>query len=383
MIDIHKMTVLIVDDMIAMCKSIHTMMRVIGYGKSFLFANTGQDALDMLHKDSIDLVLLDYNMPGITGAEVLNHIRENRDLRDLPVLMVTAHAYGDYVAEAAESEIDAYLLKPLTVKLLEEKISLVVEKANNPPPMVEHLKKAMNLEDEGDIDAAVEETKLAMKADPHSSRPIRDLGYYCLKKNDLKEAERWLLKAAEMNYLDVFACHYLGELYLKLNDIEKAQHYFEKAMKISPRHLSRGINFGKTLVQRKMIKRAIQVFDEALKLSKSTIELKEEIADFCIEEGASEYAVKLLEPILKEKPNRVDLFFKLGKALEDSGDIKKAVVYLVKASGVDKKNLEIKIHLAKDYLTLGKPIFAEKILKKVLKTNPDNLLAKELYKQCV
>lgn len=382
MIDIQKMTVLVVDDMISMCRSIQAMMRVIGYGRNFFLAHNGKEALDILKKEPIDLILLDYNMPGMSGAEALNHIREDRDLRDLPVLMVTAHAYGDYVAEAAESEIDAYLLKPLTVKVLQEKISLVVEKANNPPPMVDHLKKAMGFEDDGDIDAAVEEVKLAMEADPHSSRPIRELGYYCFKKNDLKEAEMWLLKAAEMNYLDVFAFHYLGELYLKVNNIEKAQHYFEKAMRISPRHLSRGINFGKTLVQRKMITRAIQVFDEALKLSKSIIELKEEIADFCTEEGAGEYAVKLLESIIKERPNRTDLFFKLGRALENSGNIKKAVSYLVKAAGMDKKNVEIKIHLAKDYLTLGKPIFAEKVLKEILKANAKHKLAKELLKQC-
>jgi len=152
MIDIQKMTVLIVDDMITMCKSIHNMLRVIRYGQKFFFAYSGKEALDILQKGHIDLVLLDYNMPGISGAEVLSHIREDRNLRDLPVIMVTAQAYQDYVAEAAESEIDAYILKPLTIKLLEEKISLVVEEANNPPPMVDHLKKAMNFEDEGDID---------------------------------------------------------------------------------------------------------------------------------------------------------------------------------------------------------------------------------------
>ena len=382
MIDINEMTVLIVDDMVSMCKSIHSMMRVIGYGRNVLFAYNGKEALNILQKEPIDLVLLDYNMPVMSGGEVISHIREDRNLRDLPVIMVTAQAYQDYVAEAAESVIDAYILKPFTIKVLEDKISFVIEKANNPPPMVEHLKNAMNLDDEGDIDGAIREAKLAMKAEPSSSRPICDLGYYCYKNNDLKEAERWLLKAAEMNCLDMFAFHYLGELYLKVNDIEKAQHYFEEAMRISPRNLSRGINFGKTLVQMKMIPRAIGVFDQALELSRSTLELKEEIADFCIEEGASEYAAKLLESIFKEKPNRADLFFKLGKALENSGNIKKAVAYLVRASGVDKDNIEIKIHLGKDYLTLGKPIFAEKVLKKALKINPNHKAARELLRQC-
>ena len=382
MIDINEMTVLIVDDMISMCKSIHSMLKVIKYGKKCFYANNGKEALGILQKEPVDLVLLDYNMPEMTGAEVLSQIRGDRNLRDLPVIMVTAHAYHDYVAEAAESVIDAYLLKPLTIKALQEKISLVVEKANDPPPMVYHLKRAHSFEEEGDIDAAVSEAKLAMEAEPSSSRPIRGLGYYYFKNSNLKEAERWLLKAAEMNYMDVFAFHYLGELYLKTNDIEKAQHYFEKAMSISPRHLTRGINFGKTLVQMKMIARAIQVFDQALKLSGSTIELREEIADFCIEDEINEYAAKLLESIIREKPDRTDLFFKLAKALENLGNIKKAITYLVRADGADKKNIEIKIHLAKNYLTLGKPIFAEKALKKVLRISPDNLLAKELLRQC-
>jgi len=166
MIDIHKMTVLIVDDVITMCKAINSMMRVIGYGRNLLFAYSGKQALSILHKEPVDLVLLDYSMPGMSGAEVISHIREDRNLRDLPVIMVTGQAYHDYVAEAAESVIDAYVLKPLTIKLLEEKISLVVEKANNPPPMVEHLKNAMNFDDEGNIDAAIKEAKLAMKAEP-------------------------------------------------------------------------------------------------------------------------------------------------------------------------------------------------------------------------
>jgi CheY-like chemotaxis protein len=383
MTELNVMTVLIVDDHETMCRSIQKMMNVSGYGKKFFYANNGEEALAILHSKPIELILLDYNMPGMTGAEVLSHIRDDRELRDLPVLMVTGQAYGDYVAEAAESEIDAYLLKPLSIKLLEEKISIVVQNANNPPPMVQHLKVAKNLDENGDIDGAIKETEQAVKEDPGSSRPIRDLGYYYLKNNDLKNAEKWLLKAVKLNDLDVFAFHHLGELYLKLKKIQKAQHYFEKAMRISPRHLSRGIQFGKTLVQMKMTKRAITVFDEALSLTGSTPELWEEITDFCIEAGVNGYATKLLESILREQPHRKDLFFKLGKALEASGDSNKAVNYLVKAAQVDKKNDQIKIHLAKNYLNLKKPVWADKALKQVLKVNPDHEEARELLKKCL
>ncbi len=296
--------------------------------------------------------------------------------------MVTAEADMDFVAEIGESDIDAYLLKPINVALLEEKISFVVKKANNPPPMVYHLKKARDFEESGDIDAAIREAELAVEANPNVTRPIRELGYFYFIKNDLKEAEKWLLKAAKLNNMDVFAFHHLGEIYLKLNDIEKASHYFEKAMKISPRQISRGIDFGKTLVKMKMSEKAIQVFDKTLELSGSTFELREEIADFCINEGVDEYVVKLLESIVKELPDRSDLFFKLGKTLEKLGQTNKAATYLINAAGIDKENVDIRLHLAKSYLTADKTVLAEKPLKEILKISPDNKQAKELLKQC-
>jgi len=383
MIDLKDMTVLIVDDIITMCKSIHRMMKTIGYGDKFFYAHNGKEALRILSKDPIDLVLMDYNMPEMAGGETLSTIRRDRLLRDIPVIMITAQAYKDYVAEAAESYVDALILKPLTIKILETKVAYVVERANNPPPIVAHLRRAMDFEAEGDIDAAIQETRMAMEADPGSSRAIRELGYYYLKVNAFQEAEEWLLKAADMNYLDVIAFHWLGELYLKMDDIETAHHYFEKAMQISPRHLDRGINFGKTLVQREMIPRAIKVFNKAFKLTGNSVKLREEIADFCIENGAKQYAAELIESIVMELPDRTDLFFKLGKTLEEVGEIDKALMYLTKAEKDDTGNLDIKIHLAKNYLSLGKPIWAEKALKRLLRIDPEHEEAKGLIKRCV
>jgi len=383
MIDIKEMTVLIADDMPNMVTTIHSVMKVLGYGKRFMTANNGEEAWRILKKEPIDLVILDYNMPHMTGSKLLSRIREDRDLRDLPVVMVTAYAQREFVAEAAESEIDAYVLKPVTVKVLGDKVLGVIKNANEPRPMVYHLQRARRFEEDGDIDAAIGEARLAMEANPKSSRPLREIGYYYFKKDDLKEAERWLLKAAQMNSLDVFAFHYLGELYLKRDEIEEASKYFDKAMTISPRHLSRGIHFGKILIQRQEIEKAIRVFNKAISLSQTALELREEIADFCMEEGAKEYAAKLLESVIRADPTRKDLLFKLGVALEEIGKYSKALSYLTKAEKEDRDNLEIKVHLAKVYLVLGRPIRAEKALKEILKADPKNKKAKALLKECI
>ena len=383
MIDLNEMTVLIVEDIITMCKSMHRMMNTIGYGDQFFYAHNGREALRILRKEPIDLVLMDYNMPEMQGGEALSLIRNDRILRDIPVIMITAQAYQDYVAEAAESYVDALILKPLTIKLLENKVADVVAKANDPPPIVAHLKRARDFEDKGELDMAIGEARQAMELDPDSSRAIRELGHFYLKKDDLKEAEKWLLQAARMNHLDVIAFHNLGELYLKQDKIDEAHHYFEKAIEISPRHLDRAISFGKTLVQRKMIPRAIKVFTQAFQFSKDPLVLREEVADFCFENGAGEYAASLLKELISRLPQRTDLLFKLGKTWESLGDVKKALPYLIEAEKNDEANLEVKLHLARDYITIGKTIWAERALKRLLKLDPDHKEAQELLKSCV
>ena len=382
-IDIEHMTVLIVDDVPLTCKLVKKLMKNLGFGEIFHFAHNGQQALSILTEEKIDLVLMDYNMPEMSGVEALARIRENRNLRDIPVIMITAQALSDYVAEVGESDIDAYILKPINVKILEQKVFSVIDKANNPPPMVYHLKKARQYEDEGDLFKTVEEARLAMESDPNVTRPIRELGYYYLKMGQYNAAEKWLLKAATLNPLDVFSCHHLGELYMKLNNFNKAEHYFDNAMKISPRHLSRCISFGQTLVRMKRFEKAAEVFERAFNLPNSTMELREEIADFCLSRGAHEYAIKLLEKSLKTDPNRPDLLQKMSLAMEKLGDISQAIPFLAKASNIDEDNDDIKIKLASYYLAIKKPFMAEVPLKTILKSNPEHQAARDLLRQCL
>ncbi len=383
MMDVQQINVLLVDDMPSMTKFIYKMMKNLGFGKEFFVANSGREAIEILTREKVDLVLLDYNMPDISGSEVLSRIREDSKLQDILVIMVTAEGYSDFVAEMGESEVDAYILKPLNIKVLEEKIRQLVEKVNNPPPVDLHLKSARYLAESGDYESAINEARLAMEANPNLTKPIRELGYIYYKNNDLEEAKKWFEKAASLNKLDVFSCHYLGQIYLKQDDIEKALIYLDRAMKISPRHLERGIDFARTLVRMGKTKKAIEVFNWTLELSGSTIGLKEEVIDFCIENDLTDYSIKLLEGLIFEKPKRADLLLKLGIQLEKKNELIRAVNHLTRASQMDKENMEIKLHLAKDYLAMNKPVLAEEHLDEILKVQPENETARKLLRQCI
>ena len=383
MIELNKMNVLVVDDMLNMCKSIRGMLKVLNYGREFFFATNGQEAYDVLKNNTIDLVITDWNMPVMSGVELLNKIREDRELRDMPVVMVTAESNASIVAEAAESHIDAYLLKPLTVKSLGDRIQKVIENANHPPPMVFHLKKARDYEEDGRLDKAIEEARRAMIAEPKSTWPLRELGYYYFKKNDLETAEKYLLSAATKNEVDVFAFHRLGDLYLRKNNIEKAEFYFEKAMNISPRHVGRGVEFGKILLKRGMTKRAAVVFDKALEYTDEPDNLKESLIDDCINYRNYEYAIKLINTLLIKQPERLDLKLKMADIYDKKGDDQSAIKYLLEIEQLDNKNVQIKIRIAKKYLKTDQPIRADQILQAALEIDPKNPEARELLRQTV
>jgi len=87
-------------------------------------AQDGIEALNILAEmnEDIDLVLLDWNMPGKTGFEVLQEIKENDVLKNIPVMMVTTEGHKTSIVAAVRAGADNYLVKPFTVDELESKI---------------------------------------------------------------------------------------------------------------------------------------------------------------------------------------------------------------------------------------------------------------------
>lgn len=82
-------------------------------GFDVVVASSGPQALDLLHHENFDLVLLDQMMPGMSGLEVLHTVRLEHSLRDLPIIMVTAVTDGVRIAEALDSGANDYVTKPV------------------------------------------------------------------------------------------------------------------------------------------------------------------------------------------------------------------------------------------------------------------------------
>lgn len=122
-----NMKFLIVDDFSTMRRIIRNLLKELEFTNADE-AEDGVAALNKLHGGNFDFVVSDWNMPNMTGIELLRAIRADATLKHLPVLMVTAEAKKENIIEAAQAGASGYVVKPFTAAVLEEKLNKIFEK---------------------------------------------------------------------------------------------------------------------------------------------------------------------------------------------------------------------------------------------------------------
>jgi two-component system chemotaxis response regulator CheY len=123
------MKILIVDDFSTMRRIIKNLLRDLGFTNTSE-ADDGQTALPMLQNGSFDFLVTDWNMPGMSGIELLKAVRADGKLKNLPILRVTAEAKRDQIIEAAQAGVNGYVVKPFTAAVLKEKIEKIFERVD-------------------------------------------------------------------------------------------------------------------------------------------------------------------------------------------------------------------------------------------------------------
>ena len=119
-----NMKILTVDDFSTMRRIIRNMLRQLGY-TNVVEAEDGAEALSLLQREKVDFVISDWNMPHMSGLELLKAIRADENLKPLPVLLVTAEALKENVVEALKAGVNNYVVKPFTAETLKEKIDAI------------------------------------------------------------------------------------------------------------------------------------------------------------------------------------------------------------------------------------------------------------------
>ena len=119
-----NMKILVVDDMVTMRRIVKNILKQLGFA-NVEEAENGQEALQKLRADSYGFVVSDWNMPVMTGIDMLRAIRADEKLKTTPVLMVTAEAQQSNLVEAVQAGVSNYIVKPFTAETLQEKITKI------------------------------------------------------------------------------------------------------------------------------------------------------------------------------------------------------------------------------------------------------------------
>jgi two-component system chemotaxis response regulator CheY len=119
-----NMKILVVDDMVTMRRIVKNILKQLGFA-NVDEAENGQEALQKLRADTYGFVVSDWNMPVMTGIDMLRAIRADEKLKTTPVLMVTAEAQQSNLIEAVQAGVSNYIVKPFTAETLQEKISKI------------------------------------------------------------------------------------------------------------------------------------------------------------------------------------------------------------------------------------------------------------------
>lgn len=117
---------LVVDDFSTMRRIVRNLLKELGFA-NVDEAEDGIAALAKLRSSSFDFVVSDWNMPNMTGLDLLKEIRSDANLKHLPVLMVTAEAKKENIVSAAQAGASGYVVKPFTAATLEEKLNKIFQ----------------------------------------------------------------------------------------------------------------------------------------------------------------------------------------------------------------------------------------------------------------
>lgn len=122
-----NMKILVADDFSTMRRIVKNLLRQIGFN-NLDEAEDGHQALNKLREGGFGLLVTDTNMPHMDGLDLVKNVRHDPELKDLPILMITAEAEKEKVITAIQAGINHYIVKPFTGEVLLERIDKIFER---------------------------------------------------------------------------------------------------------------------------------------------------------------------------------------------------------------------------------------------------------------
>ena len=117
----YEQSIITVDDSSTMRRIIKNTLQKLGF-ETILEAGNGVEALEVMSKNKVDMIVTDWNMPEMDGLTFVKAVRAKYEYKDLPILMITTEAAKEDILTALRSGVNNYVVKPFTPETLQEKV---------------------------------------------------------------------------------------------------------------------------------------------------------------------------------------------------------------------------------------------------------------------
>ncbi|MCK5226710.1 MAG: response regulator [Desulfobulbaceae bacterium] len=372
-----KFDFLIVDDHKEMLYAIRDILKQVDPGNRILMSQSGAQALSILRENKVAFVISDWNMPNMTGVELLSLIRKNPEHYDTPVMIISDEVEREQFIYAMEQGADAYQLKPFTADRLTEAIASVLRARAHQTPFQQKTRDLRLLLLLEKYDSVIRWAKEMMQEEASIDTALLLCIAYLQKFEYAKarEALRFIPKYRENSK----ACHLMGLAYMGEKKYKKALVSLENAIELNPLDQDRKIDAGKVYLEVGMDAEAYEIFESIL-LSGSTDLSLVGISSALLKKNQLDKASKYLDGISEFLPETVGVCNEYAIEIRKTGDYKKSIQYYKKCLKIHPKNEIYLFNLARVYYEAGKMRDAKTFLKRVLMVNSGHKYAVKLLK---
>lgn len=371
-----KAEFLVVDDIENMRRAIRDMLqRGYGLNTQIDWARSGRDALAHLKTKGAKFVISDWTMPNMTGIELLQTIRNDAELFETPVLIVSDVISDDKLNYAIEEAADGILTKPFTENDIMESVREILKKRAGRSSMENRLTLLRQMQLKRKYDQAISMCKEILKEESHPEVLFLISECYYMQKD--YENARWHLKhllddtaSSKINYL-------YGRILMALGQNDEAITYLEKASQQNPFNLDRKVDIGSVYMELGMMDEANVVFDAVTK-SNPTDMLLVKIGKTFLKHKDLERAGEFLKQTVEPLPDALTVFNNYALELKQHFRYDESIEQYRKCLNLIPNHPTVLFNMAMVYFETDKIPEAIKALRRAIAAKPDFEKAQKL-----
>lgn len=281
-------------------QNLAAMLSKIGY-TTVDHADDGPTGWEIMKRINPGIVIAQWEMPEMNGMALLKVIRSDAQYAETPVILWTDEITRGDVIKAGEAGVNAILVEPLSVDILEKKLGFIMEFDMSPSTKKAkaYLEKGEGYRQAGLFDLALKEYE-GVLAILESAEVYYNIGYIKTARGEYDEALAAFRKATQINQLFAKAYQAMAEVYIKMGNNELAEKYLNMA--------------GEIFLERDMHEKAESIFNEIISLNPNTTNVYNSLGIIYRRQNRHADAVKVYQKAIKIDPADENIHFNMGRA---------------------------------------------------------------------